>query len=149
MPIFDVDTMQNVVADAFGPKRLTLVLLLFFATVAIALAAVGLYGIVSFAVEQRARELSVRAAIGAAPGAIVTLVLGDAARVTCAGIAAGAAVALPATRLMSSELSGVSATDPATFALASAFLLAVTLGAAAVPAWRASRADPLVALRTE
>jgi putative ABC transport system permease protein len=149
MPIYDVDTMQNVVADAFGPKRLTLVLLLFFATVAIALAAVGLYGIVSFAVEQRARELSVRAAIGASPRAIVALVLGDAASVACAGVVAGAAAALAATRVMSSELSGVSATDPAMFALAAGSLLIVALSAAAVPACRASRADPLIALRSE
>ena len=121
MPIFEVDTMENIVADAFGPKRLTLVLLLFFATVAAALAAIGLYGIVSFAVEQRARELSVRIAIGAAPRAIVMLVLRDAAVVACAGIGAGAAAAVAVTRLMSSELTGVSATDPATYAAAATF----------------------------
>jgi putative ABC transport system permease protein len=149
MPIFDVETMDDVVADAFGPKRLTLVLLLFFGVVAVGLASVGLYGIVSFAVEQRTRELSVRVAIGAQARAIVLLVLRDAAAVTAAGVVAGVAAALVLTRLMRSELSGVSATDPASFVAVSILLLAVTLAAAALPACRAARVDPLISLRAE
>ena len=141
--------MANIVADAFGPKRLTMILLLFFAGVAVSLAVIGLYAVVNYGVARRTRELGIRMAIGAGPREIVRLVLSDGARVAVIGLAAGLAIAFVGTRAMSAVLSGVSATNPIVFIAVTVLLAASMLGAAVIPACRATRLDPLKALRAD
>jgi putative ABC transport system permease protein len=148
-PIYGVETMTNVAADAFGPKRLTTLLLGFFALVTISLSSIGLYAVVSFGVTERAQEIGVRLAVGASPGAVVRLVAAGGARMAAAGVAIGGAVAFALTQFMSSELTNVSATDRRIFAISAAMLLAVALAATLAPALRATRVDPLAVLRHE
>jgi putative ABC transport system permease protein len=148
-PIYDVDTMDQMVADSFGPKRLTLFLLLFLASVVLVLASLGLYATLAYSVSQRRNEIGIRMAIGAQPGDIRRLILRRGALLALLGIAAGLAVALALTRLMQGLLYGVSATDPLTLTGAAALLVGVALVASYVPARRATRGDPLVALRHE
>ncbi len=148
-PIFDVDTMDKIVADSFGPKRLTLYLLTFFAAVALILCSVGLYGIVAYSVGQRTQEMGVRMAMGAQRGDVARLVVGQGVRLALAGLAVGLAAAFGLTRLMGALLYGVSATDPKTFAGVGLVLLGAALLASYVPARRATRVDPMVALRYE
>jgi ABC-type antimicrobial peptide transport system permease subunit len=123
------------------------VLLSIFAALGLALAAVGIYGVVSYSVAQRAREFGVRAALGAPPRALLRLVLGQGLALGACGVAIGAAAAAAATRVMASLLFGVSATDPATYVAVSAVLLGVVAVACCVPAIRAARVDPTVAMR--
>ena len=120
-----------------------------FAMLAIILAAVGLYGVISYSVSQRMRELGIRIALGARPGHVVRLVLGEGAWLALIGVTAGLAAALGLTRLMRSLLFGVSAADPATFAAVVALLATVAMVACYIPARRAIRADPLKVLRSE
>jgi predicted permease len=148
-PIYDVGTMDQMVADSFGPKRLTLFLLLFLASVVLVLASLGLYATLAYSVSQRRNEIGIRMAIGAQPGDIRRLILRRGALLALLGIAAGLAVALALTRLMQGLLYGVSATDPLTLTGAAALLVGVALAASYVPARRATRGDPLVALRHE
>src|SRR5581483_1897754 len=132
--------------DSFGPKRLTLFLLMFFAAVALSLAAIGLYAIVNCAVVQRKREIGIRMTVGARPGKILVLIVSDGARMAGAGVIAGMALAAAITRLMQSQLYGVSATDPVVFAGAAALLVSIAVAASAVPAFRATKVDPLIVL---
>jgi putative ABC transport system permease protein len=148
-PIYDVDTLSNVVADSFGPKRLTLMVLGFFAVVGFTLAAIGLYALVSYSVSQRSHEIGVRLAIGARPWAIVALVMRQGLTIALAGVLVGVVVAAIGTRMMTSELYGVSATDPLVFVVVAVALVAVAAAASGIPARRATRVDPLIALRTE
>jgi predicted permease len=120
-----------------------------FAALAIILAAVGLYGVVSYAVSQRTREIGIRLALGAQPRDVVTLVVGEAARLALLGVGAGLVGALLLARLLRSILFGVTASDPTTFFAAASLLLLVTTGACYFPARRATRVDPVVALRHE
>jgi len=117
--------------------------------VALALAAVGIYGVMSYSVAQRRNEIGIRMALGARPADVLRLVMGEAMGVAVAGAAAGLAAALALTRLMSGLLYGVASTDPLTFAAVCAVLTAVALTATYVPARRAVRVDPLSALRAE
>ena len=149
LPVFNVRTMDEYLARTLSPKRLILLLLALFAAVALLLAAVGLYGVMSYAVAQRTSEIGIRMALGAPPRAVQRLVVGQSLLLTAGGVAAGLAAAYSLTRLMTTLLFGVSATDPATFAGVAALLAAVALLAAWIPARRASRVDPLVALRYE
>jgi len=148
-PIYDVDTMNQMVVDSFGPKRLTLFSLLFLASVVLVLASLGLYATLAYSVSQRRNEIGIRMAIGAQPGDIRGLILWRGTLLTFVGIAAGLAVALALTRLMQGLLYGVSASDPLTLTGAAALLVGVALAASYVPARRATRVDPLVALRHE
>ena len=148
-PIYDVDTMVQMVADSFGPKRLTLFSLLFLASVVLVLASLGLYATLAYSVSQRRNEIGIRMAIGAQPGDIRGLILRCGTLLAFLGIAAGLAVALALTRLMQGLLYGVSATDPLTLTGAAALLVGVALSASYIPARRATRVDPLVALRHE
>ena len=148
-PIHDLQGMDRIVADAFGPKRLTMFLLAFFASVTITLSALGLYALIAYAVAQRTHEIGVRMTVGATPRDIRTLVLGQGARLTGCGIVFGLAAALGATRLMASLLYGVSPTDPLLMAGVTVVLSAVGLLAADVPSRRAARIQPMDALRTE
>ena len=124
-------------------------LLATFAGVAVLLAAIGLYGVVSYSVRQQTREIGIRVALGATPGRVRRLVLGDAAMVLGAGAVAGLAGALLSTRLLSSQLFGISPTDPVSLAGACVLLIGVGLCAAYVPARWATKIDPARALREE
>jgi putative ABC transport system permease protein len=148
-PIYDVDTMDQLVADSFGPKRLTLFLLLFLAAVVLALTSVGLYATLAYSVSQRRNEIGIRMAIGAQASDIQRLVLTRGAALVFAGVGVGLAAALALTRLMQGLLYDVSAADPLTLLCVATTLVAVALLASYVPARRAVRVDPLVALRSE
>jgi len=148
-PLHDVQTMDERMAAAVADSRSRAALLIGFATLALALAALGIYGVVSYGVAQRTREFGIRAALGADRGAIMRLAIGRGLALTALGIAAGTAGALAAAQLLSGFLFQVSATDPATFVAVAALLAMTSLLACFVPARRAMRADPLSALRAE
>jgi putative ABC transport system permease protein len=147
--VSDVQTMDEVVARSTASPRFYLLLLATFAGVALVLAAVGIYGVMSYSVARRRNEIGIRMALGAHPRTILRLVMGEAVRVSAAGAAAGLVAAVALTRSMSGLLYGVAPTDPATFAAVCALLTLVALVATYVPARRAIRVDPLAALRSE
>jgi predicted permease len=148
-PIYDVDTMDELVADSFGPKRLTLFLLLFLAAVVLVLASVGLYATLAYSVSQRRKEIGIRMAVGAQASDIRRLIVWRGALLAFLGVATGVAAALALTRLMQSLLYNVSASDPFTFLCVSMLLVGVALLASHIPARRATAVDPLVTLRSE
>jgi putative ABC transport system permease protein len=148
-PIYSVDTMEQMVADSFGPKRLTLFLLLFLASVALVLAALGLYATVAYSVGQRRQEIGVRVAVGASRSHILRLVVSEGARLGMYGVIAGVVATLALTRLMQSVLYQVSSSDPLTLAGTALALVGVALMASYLPARRATRVDPTIALRGE
>jgi putative ABC transport system permease protein len=141
--------MREVVWQANGRARFQTWLLAVFAAAAALLAAVGIYGVMSYAVSRRSREIGVRMALGARPGEVLRLIVGQGMGVAAAGAAAGLAAALVLTRLMRSLLYGVPPTDLATYAAVAAGLLVIALVASYVPARRAARIDPATALRAE
>jgi len=147
--VYDGYTMDRIVADSIAGKRFTMTLLGAFAAIALLLAAVGIYGVLSYLVGQRTREIGVRVALGAQPVDVLRMVLADGARMTLAGVCIGMVAALGLTRLMSSMLFGVKPTDPLTFVAVAVVLGAIALLACLVPAQRAMRVDPIVALRYE
>jgi putative ABC transport system permease protein len=149
VPVTQVQTMDDVVAGATARPRFTLVLLATFAVVALVLAAVGIYGVISYAVSRRTHELGVRMALGATPGTVVRLVIGQGMRVAGAGMLVGLAGALGLARLMTNVVYGVRVTDPLTYVGVAVLLGLVALAASYVPARRATRIDPLVAMRSE
>jgi putative ABC transport system permease protein len=149
VPVFEVAPLADLVARSVEPRRFVMVLLELFGGIALLMTAIGVYGVISYSVAERTREIGIRAALGARPGDIVRLVVGGGLTVVCAGLAAGVVVALLATRFLESSLYGVSATDPATFAGAAAVLLLVALVAQGIPILRALRVDPTVALRQD
>ncbi len=130
-------------------SRLTAILLAAFALLALALATVGLYGVVAFSASQRTREFGIRLALGARAGSVAGLVVGQGLRLALAGVAAGAVISLLALRGLAALLYGISASDPLTLTAVALLLLAVAAAASYWPAWRATRVDPLVALRCE
>ena len=151
MPMFDVHTLEEEMHAALVQQRLIAMLSTLFGVLGLLLACVGLYGLMAFAMVQRTGEMGVRLALGASRGAVVWLVVRDALTLVLAGMAIGIPVALAAARLASSQISGLlfglKPTDPPTIALAAFALTAVALAAAYLPARRASRVDPMVALR--
>ncbi|HVH70138.1 MAG TPA: FtsX-like permease family protein, partial [Candidatus Dormibacteraeota bacterium] len=148
-PVSDLKTMDQRIRLSMGPRRSAVTLLSVFASMALALAAVGLFGLIRFNVAERTQEIGVRMALGASRGDVLRMVLGESLRLALWGVAGGLIAAFALTRVLSSLLYGVSATDPLTF-LAMAFLMtSAALLAAWVPAHRATRVDPLVALRYE
>jgi len=149
LPLGDSNTMDEVVAYAYGTERLALVLLTIFAVVALVLAVAGVYALLSYNVSQQSREIGIRMALGALPREILALVLRSGARLTLIGVIAGVAGGIFATRLMTRLLYQVSASDPVIFAGAAVVLLAFALLACYIPARRATRVDPMVALRHE
>jgi putative ABC transport system permease protein len=142
-------TMNEVIAGSLAPQRFSMILLDAFALVALMLASLGLYGVISYLVGQRTQELGIRLALGAQRRDVIRLVLSQGMKMALGGVALGLVAALGLTRLLSKMLFGVSATDPLTFAVISLILIAVTLLACFVPAWRAAKIEPLVALRNE
>jgi len=148
-PVSDLRTMDQRITLSMGPRRSAVTLLSVFAAMALTLAAVGLFGLIRYNVTQRTQEIGVRMAIGASRKDILQMVLGESLRLALLGVAAGLIAAFALTRVLSSLLYGVSATDPLTFAGTSLALTFVALLASWVPAWRATRVDPLVALRYE
>ena len=147
--VYGVETMNEVVSDSFAARRLSMILLGASAALALALACVGIYGVISYLVEQRTHEIGVRMALGAQPGDVLRLVIGHGARMALIGVAIGLCAALGLTRLMASQLFGVSAHDPLTFAGVGILLIVVAVAACFVPARRAMGVDPMVALRHE
>jgi putative ABC transport system permease protein len=148
-PLFDTKTVEDVVADSFGRQHVLASLLGSFAAVALLLAAVGIYGLISYAVKQRTHEIGIRMALGAQSGQVVSLILRQGMGLTLAGLFIGLFGALAAAGLLGSFLFGVKPTDPASFAGVALLLIAVALLACYIPARRAIRVDPLVALRHE
>jgi predicted permease len=144
-----VETLTDIRARSVGDRRFTVVVLGGFAALGLLLAAIGIYGVLAYAVARRTREIGVRMALGAARRRVVGMVLRDSLVPVVAGSVVGIVAALAATRLMRAMLYGVSPTDPTTFVVVTAVLLGVALLASAVPASRASRVDPIVALREE
>jgi putative ABC transport system permease protein len=149
LPVYDVATMDRRFSDSLARRRFSTLLLGALAAVASLLAAIGIYGVLAYAVNQRTHEIGVRMALGAGRRDIVRLVVGQAVVMVALGIAAGLVGALALTRVMESLLFGVSATDAATFVAVPLVLAAIALVASYIPARRATRVDPLVALRHE
>ncbi len=149
MVMFGGQSMEDVIAGSLGPRRFTRLVLAMFAGLALVLAAVGIYGVMSYAVSQSVHEIGVRQALGADRRRVLSMVLGGAVRLSVVGIAIGGAGALAATRAMKGLLFGVTAADPLTFIAVSLTLLLVTVIASCIPAWRATRVDPILALRGE
>ncbi len=149
MTMYGVQTMDEIINDSLSQKRLTRLLLSAFAVLALLLAAIGIHGVMSQLVLQSTHEIGVRMALGAAPRAVLGMVLRNAMAMTLAGIAIGAVAALGTTRLLRSMLFGVDASDPVTFVSVAVLLGAVALLASYLPARRATQVDPMVVLRYE
>jgi predicted permease len=147
--VYNVQTLDEVVSNSFAARRLSMILLGVFAALALVLACVGIYGVISYLVGQRTHEIGVRMALGAQRSDVLRLVIGHGARMALIGVAIGLGAALGLTRLMANQLFGVSAHDPLTFAGVAMLLIVVAVGACYIPARRAMRVDPMIALRCE
>ena len=145
--VYDVKTLDDVLASSLAPRRVTMMLLGVFAGLALVLACVGLYGVIAYLVSQRTHEIGIRIALGAQRANIVRLVLDEGLRMAIAGVAVGLLAALGLARLMAAQLFGVSTHDPLTFGTVAALLVGVAIVACYVPASRATRVDPATALR--
>ena len=149
LPVTRVTTMDQRLANAMAQPRFRTAVIALFAAVALILACVGIYGVISYSVTQRTQEIGIRMALGARKGNVLKLVIGQALRLALAGTALGLTASLGVTRLMASLLFGVKPTDPATYVVTAVLLAGTALAAAYLPARRATKVDPLVALRYE
>jgi putative ABC transport system permease protein len=149
VPTGALRSMDQVLSRSLALQDFMMLLLSLFAGLALVLASVGIYGVISYAVAQRTREIGVRMALGARPADVLRLILGEGLKLVLVGAALGIVLALIATRFLTTMIYGVSATDPLIFASVITLLVAVSLSACYVPARRAMRVDPIVALRYE
>src|SRR6266545_761614 len=148
-PVSNIETMERLMAKSVAPRRFNLLLLGVFALVGLALAGVGLYGVISYTVTQRTREIGVRMAMGAQRGDVLRLFIGEGMKLAFIGALLGLGGALALTRLLKTLLFGVSATDPLTFIAIAALLIIVALLACWIPARRATKVNPMIALRID
>ncbi len=148
-PLTSVRTLRDVLESSIAPRRFNTFLLTIFACAALLLSSIGLYGVISYSVGQRTHEIGIRMALGAQPRDILHVILGQGLKLLAIGVAVGLAASLVLTRLMSNLLYGVSATDPLTFVTVAALLVLVALAACYIPARRAMKVDPMIALRYE
>ena len=148
-PVSNTQTMEAILADSIARQRFSMVLLAIFAGVALVLAGVGIYGVMSYSVAQRTQEIGIRMALGAQTAAVLKLALGYGLKLVLIGVAIGLIAAFALTRLLSTLLFGVTATDPVTFTLISLLLIGVAALASYIPARRATKVDPVIALRYE
>ncbi len=147
VPVSQVSTMDRILSASVARERFSMMLLVLFGGVALVLAAIGVYGVISYGVSQRTNELGIRLALGAEPEDILRLVLAEGARLSLAGVGLGLMGSLLLSRVMASQLYGVSATDPLTYVGVAATLMLVALAAAYLPARRTARMDPVLALQ--
>jgi putative ABC transport system permease protein len=148
-PVYDVETVEQALANSIAPRNFNLLLLGIFAAAALVLAVVGIYGVMGYAVTQRTHEIGVRMALGARRGEVVRMVVRQGMATAAAGIAVGAAAAFGVTRVLDSLLYETAPTDGPTFGVVSSVLAAAAFLACCLPALRASQVDPVVALRYE
>jgi predicted permease len=149
LPLYDVKTMDQYVGESVAQPRFNMILLIIFAALALGLTIVGIYGVMAYTVSQRTHEIGIRMALGAQRSEVMRLVLGNGIKLALAGIVAGIAMALALTRLLAALLFGISTYDPLTLAGVAFLLVAVAALACYIPALRAARVDPMVALRYE
>jgi putative ABC transport system permease protein len=148
-PVFGIATMKQLVGNSVATQRITLVLLGLFSALALVLAAIGIYGVISYSVAQRSHEIGIRMALGAKRGDVLRMILAQGAKIAGVGVIIGIVASFCLTRLMTSLLFSVSAADPATFAGVAITLALVATLACYLPARRALRVDPIIALRCE
>ena len=149
LPIYNVRPLDQLRARSVAPRRFTMTLLSVFAAVAVFLAAVGIYGVISYSTAERTREIGIRLALGARRNDVLRLVVGEGLVTSIAGLAIGLIMSFALTRFLESLLFGVSATDAVTFIVVPIILMSVALVASLVPARRATKFDPVTALRCE
>jgi putative ABC transport system permease protein len=142
-----INTMDKLVEQSVGQRKLSMILLGVFSAIALLLASLGIYGVMSYSVTQRTRELGIRMALGAARSQVLALVVGQGMALALVGVAIGLVAAFAVTRFLSSQLYGVGATDVPTFVGVSGLLIGIALIACLLPAMRATRVDPVTALR--
>jgi len=147
--VYETRTMDKIIADSLAAGRFSMILLGIFAVLALVLSCVGIYGVISYLAGRRTHEIGIRMALGAQRNDVLQLVLGDGAKMVLIGVAVGIAASLALTRLMARLLFGVSAYDPLTFFAVACLLILVALTASYIPARRAMRVDPVIALRYE
>ena len=147
--IYNSDTMEHIISQSLAARRFAMILLAVFAAVALLLSTIGIYGVISYVTGQRAHEIGIRLALGATRSDILKMVLIHGTRLALTGALVGLALSAGLTRLMTKILYDVSATDPLTFALVAAVLTLVALAACYIPARRAMKVDPMIALRYE
>jgi putative ABC transport system permease protein len=147
--VADIDTMDHIVAEALARQRFSMVLLGLFAGLALLLASVGIYGVMSYSVAQRTREIGIRIALGARRTDVLQMTVAQGLKLVGAGMMIGLVAAFLVTRVLATLLFGITATDPITFAGISVVLLAVAILASYIPALRATRVDPITALRAQ
>jgi putative ABC transport system permease protein len=148
-PVFGVMPMEQLLASATAERRFSLLLLLLFAGLALLLSAVGIYGVMAYTTTQRSHEIGIRMALGARSGEVLSLVLGQGMRLVAVGLAVGLIGAWALSRVLVSQLYGITARDPVTYVAVAVLLAAVALLATYLPARRAAHVDPLIALRSE
>jgi ABC-type antimicrobial peptide transport system permease subunit len=149
LPIYDIRTMTTLRSDAVSTRRFILLIVAAFGALALGLAAIGVYGVMSLIVSERTREVGVRLALGAQPKELLVMIVGQAAKLAGLGVVIGLAAALPLAPLLDSQLYGIESFDPATFISVPLTLMVIATLAALVPARKAMRIDPLAALRID